>query len=184
MQLETDFDMNASVESEQPVAKPSKKGLIIGVVLALAGAGGGFYVTYSGIAKSLLGGGDSHVTPGGDSHAQPNDHGAPEAISHTGTDSSFVPLEAITISLGSRSQSRHLRFSAQLEVSSNHAAEVQRLMPRIMDVLNIYLRALDPHELEEPAALLRLRAQMLRRVQIVTGPGFVNDLLVMEFVLN
>ena len=53
-----------------------------------------------------------------------------------------------------------------------------------MDVLNIYLRALDPHELQEPAALLRLRAQMLRRVQIVTGPGMVNDLLVMEFVFN
>jgi len=25
---------------------------------------------------------------------------------------------------------------------------------------------------------------MLRRVQIVTGPGYVSDLLVMEFVLN
>jgi len=61
---------------------------------------------------------------------------------------------------------------------------VQALMPRIMDVLNIYLRALDPPELEEPAALLRLRAQMLRRVQIVTGPGLVNDLLIIEFVFN
>ncbi len=175
--------MNASVESEQPVAKSSKKGLIIGLVLALIGAGGGFYVTYSGVVSSLLGGADTQAAPSDDSHAQDGDH-ATAAPSQASRDSSFVPLDAITISLGSRGQSRHLRFSAQLEVAAGHASEVQRLMPRIMDVLNIYLRALDPHELEEPAALLRLRAQMLRRVQIVTGPGFVNDLLVMEFILN
>jgi len=32
--------------------------------------------------------------------------------------------------------------------------------------------------------LLRLRSQMLRRVQVVTGEGRVRDLLIMEFVLN
>ena len=39
-------------------------------------------------------------------------------------------------------------------------------------------------ELEDPAALVRLRAQILRRLQIVTGEGRVRDLLVTEFVLN
>jgi flagellar FliL protein len=57
-------------------------------------------------------------------------------------------------------------------------------MPRIQDVLNTYLRAVDVEDLEEPAALLRLRAQMLRRVQVVVGDGPVRDLLVTEFVLN
>ena len=32
--------------------------------------------------------------------------------------------------------------------------------------------------------LVRLRAQMLRRVQMVTGEGRVRDLLITEFVLN
>jgi flagellar FliL protein len=31
---------------------------------------------------------------------------------------------------------------------------------------------------------MRLRGQMLRRVQAVVGEGRVNDLLVMEFVLD
>jgi flagellar protein FliL len=57
-------------------------------------------------------------------------------------------------------------------------------MPRIVDVLNGYLRAVEVREFEDPAALVRLRAQMLRRVQIVTGEGRVRDLLVTEFVLN
>ena len=47
-----------------------------------------------------------------------------------------------------------------------------------------YLRALQTSDVENPSALARLRAQMLRRVQIVTGQGRVNDLLIMEFVIN
>ncbi|MBC7156526.1 MAG: flagellar basal body protein FliL, partial [Rhodobacteraceae bacterium] len=39
-------------------------------------------------------------------------------------------------------------------------------------------------ELLAPAALVRLRAQMLRRVQVVAGAGRVRDLLVNEFVVN
>jgi flagellar FliL protein len=51
-------------------------------------------------------------------------------------------------------------------------------------VLNGYLRAVETSDLENPAALVRLKAQMLRRIQIVTGEGRVRDLLVSEFVLN
>jgi flagellar FliL protein len=57
-------------------------------------------------------------------------------------------------------------------------------MPRVIDVLNGYLRAVEPGDFDDPAILGRLRAQMLRRVQIVTGTERVRDLLIMEFVLN
>jgi flagellar FliL protein len=77
-----------------------------------------------------------------------------------------------------------LRFSAQLEVAEAYKAEVELLKPRVMDVLNGYLRAVEVTDLENPSALFKLRAQMLRRVQIVTGEGRVRDLLIIEFVLN
>jgi flagellar FliL protein len=99
-------------------------------------------------------------------------------------DISFVPIEPIVVSLGPKSTSQHLRFTAQLEVTKSYAEEVGLLMPRILDVLNGYLRAVEIAELENPAAMAKLRAQMLRRVQIVTGEGRVRDLLVTEFVLN
>ena len=57
-------------------------------------------------------------------------------------------------------------------------------MPRINDVLNVYLRAVDERDFEVPRAMVRLRAQMLRRVQLVTPPGAVRDVLIQEFVLN
>ncbi len=77
-----------------------------------------------------------------------------------------------------------MRFRAQLEVPSKYKADVETLLPRVVDVLNSYLRALETGDLTDPSALVRLRAQMLRRVQIVTGEGRVNDLLIMEFVVN
>ena len=146
--------------------KKSKLPLIIGVVLALILGGGGFYATVSGM---ILGPKGDHATEG-EVAALP--------------DIGFVPLEALVISLGAAAQSRHLRFTAQLEVAASHTAEVTLLQPRILDVLNGYLRAVDVAELEDPTALVRIRAQMLRRIQIVSGEGRVRDLLITEFVLN
>lgn len=96
----------------------------------------------------------------------------------------FVPMDQMIISLGHISANRHLRFTAQLEVSEGARQTVEDLMPRIVDVLNGYLRALRLSDFEDPAALVRLRSQMLRRVQVVVGDGAVRDLLVMEFVVS
>lgn len=98
-------------------------------------------------------------------------------------DVAFVPIEPLVISIGGTDVS-HLRFRAQLEVRSTYREEVEKLMPRVVDVLNSYLRAVAVEDLSNNSALVRLRAQMLRRVQVVTGGDRVNDLLIMEFVLN
>jgi len=100
------------------------------------------------------------------------------------TDLVFVALEPLVISVRDQSGQGHLRFSAQLDVVPEHAVEVEALKPRIVDVLNGYLRAVTFAEMADPNALARLRGQMLRRIQVVTGEGRVKDLLIMEFVLN
>lgn len=148
--------------------KKSKKPLIIGLILALAGGGGGFYAVQSGM---LFG---EHVEEEIDSHAEIAP--MPDVL--------FVPMEPLIINLGHGAQNQYLRFRAQLEVGGAFEEEVTTLLPRVMDILNGYLRAVDMHDLEDPSALIRLRAQMLRRIQIVTGEGRVKDLLIMEFVLN
>ena len=68
-------------------------------------------------------------------------------------DVAFVPMDPIMISLPPGASARHLRFAGQLEVAPEHAAEVAGLMPRVLDVLNTYLRAVEVRDLEEPAAL-------------------------------
>ena len=155
-------------------AAPSRLPLVIGLVLALAGGGAGFYAVWSGL---LPFGQANQATETGDAPARP------EPVMDF-SDLVYVPIEPLVVSFADNGRSRHLRFRAELEVSSGEAQEVTRVMPRVVDVLNTYLRALRITDLEENAALPRLRAQMLRRVQAVVGAARVNDLLVMEFVLN
>lgn len=146
--------------------KGAKLPLIMGLALGLAGAGGG----YAAVEMGLIGGGAEADRP---------------VVSDTATpDLAFVALDPLIISLPGSGGRTHLRFLAQLEVTPGAADDVRLLQPRIVDVLNGYLRAVDLAELEDPTALIRLRAQMLRRVQVVTGAEKVRDLLIMEFVLS
>ncbi|MFN3971552.1 MAG: flagellar basal body-associated protein FliL [Gemmobacter sp.] len=157
----------AEAETPQDAApqKRSRMPLILGGVLAIVLGGAGFFATYSG----MILGGAAEISARG-----------PEPL----TDLGFVPVDPVVISLGPGSRSRHLRMTAQLEVGKAHASEVTLLMPRILDVLNGYLRAIEIAQIEDPAALIRIRAQLLRRIQMVTGEGRVRDLLITEFVLN
>lgn len=167
---------DATADTEPPKGR-SKLPLVLGVVLALAGGGGGFYAATSGLLP--FGGDETESHQGSEKPAGDGDLGA-DALG----DVAFVPVDPLVISLGKNAANRHLRFKAQLEVTAGKEAAVSKLMPRIVDVLNGYLRAVDVRDLEDPTALIRLRSQMLRRVQIVTGGNHVTDLLVMEFVLN
>jgi flagellar FliL protein len=157
---------NDDAPQEVAPKKRSKLPLILGLILFLALGGGGFYAVYSGM---ILGSG----------------HAAKEAGLRAGfAEVAFVPIDQLTISLGKASDKSHLQFTAQLEVNADRAEEVEALSPRILDVINGYLRAVDMADLVEPDALVRLRAQLLRRIQMVTGQGCVRDLLVTEFVLD
>lgn len=162
--------MSEDVESTEAAPKKSSKmPLIIGLVLAILGGGGGFYATWSG----MILGDAKHAAA---DPAKATVEGLP--------DIAFVPVDPLTVALNDRPEKVHLHFRAQLEVPAAYKADVELLLPRVMDVLNGYLRALQTADIENPSALARLRAQMLRRVQIVTGQGRVNDLLIMEFVIN
>lgn len=141
----------------------SGKGLLLGLVLALAGAGAGFYATYSGL---LATGGKPGERPASTKRVE------------------FVPIEPLTVSIGDPAGKRFLRFRAELEVEPGYGKDVAQMMPRVVDVLNTYLRSISMSDVEDPSSLLTLRSQMRRRIDLVVGGDRVNDLLIMEFVVN
>jgi flagellar FliL protein len=149
--------------------------LIVGVALAAAGGGGGYWAVTAGPFAQAAG--DTAAT---DAPAPDPPEDTPTPLAET----AFVPLETLVVSLGPEETARHLMFTAELEVDPAHEAEVARLSPRVLDVLNSYLRVISVSELSDPASLGVLRAQMLRRIQVVTGAGRVRDLLVTQFVVN
>lgn len=149
--------------------KKSKLPLIIGLVACLIGAAGGFFAVNSGFILS--------------SESDPGDDGSLAKVEDV-SDVAFVPIDPIIVTLRPGSSNKHLSFRTQLEVPNIYRADVEHLLPRIVDVMNSYLSALETKDFESPAIIVRLRSQLLRRVQIVAGVERVNDLLVMEFVLN
>ncbi len=155
---------------DEPKKKSSKLPLILGLVLAIAGGGGSFFAIYSGM---ILGGDPPEETAG----ENPTDE-------MPVPDVAFVEVEPLLIGIGRGRTERHLRFRAQLEVPAAERSAVEKVLPRVVDVMNTYLRAIEIQDLEDPSALVRLRAQLLRRVKVVTGPTRVNDLLIMEFVMS
>ena len=181
---ETDPDDAVQADGQGP-RKRGAKTLLISLVLALLLGGGGFYAVYSGLVP--LGGGD-HVDAAGkgkdgdmaDAKARAKDDGA----DHHYDQPAFVALEPIVLSLGEEASSRHLRVGLTIEVVPGAEDSVTEAIPRINDVLNTFLRAVDQRDFEVPRAMMRLRAQMLRRVRLVSPPDTVRDLLFQEFVLN
>lgn len=158
---------NTEKSGDEVPPKKSKMPLIIGLALMLSLGGGGFYAVYSGMILAP----SDQVQQGAEK--------TPDAL----PDIAFIALDPMVISIRGGT-SRHLRFTGQLEVETPYAKEVELLKPRVVDVLNSYLRAVDVRDLEDQTTLVRLRAQMLRRIQLVTGEGRVRDLLIMEFVVN
>lgn len=160
---------DAAAEAPVETKKSSKIPIILGLIVLILGAAGGFYASFSG---TILGPKTTNkiIADSSSVHAMP--------------DVTFVEIEPMIISILPASQGKHLRFRANLEVPSQYADDVQKLMPRVINIMNGYLRALDITDLEKPAILTRLRAQLLRRLQIIVGPEQINDVLILEFVIN
>ncbi len=155
-------------------AAPPKKGrgpLLIGVLLMFLLGGGGFYAAYSGLLPFGGGGGEA-------AHAKPRPAPAPGDLP------AFVNLGEMIVPLGPDATAEFLVIEIELEIRPEDAPALEALKPRVLDVFNTFLRALDERDIEAPSAAIRLRAQLLRRARAVTAPVEPADLLITSFVLK
>lgn len=159
---------DAAEPEEQTGKKGGRMPLVLGLVLAILGGAGGFYASWSGLAAGKVAETETAEMP----------------LLKEMKQLAYVDVDPLVISLTGAAPLKHLTFRANLEVRETEKDAVKHVLPRVSDALNSYLRALDPADLEDPAALSRLRAQMLHRVQVIAGSGKVTDLLILEFVLT
>lgn len=156
-------------EEEQAPPKGGSKTMIIGVLLAAIFGGGSFYATYSGLLLA----------------DDPEASEKKEVIANDAEGGmSYVEMEPILVSLGTGNQRSFLKFRAQLEVRDPYVDEVRESLPKIVDILVSYLRAVRPEDIEDPAALPVIRSHMFHRISLITGLDRVNDLLIMEYIIN
>ena len=164
---------------EEPPKKKSKA-LLFGLVGAVLLGGGAFYGVFSGMIPLPFGDdgakGEEKIA---EKEAEEDHYADPATIA-----ASFVPIEEMVISLGPETKAKHLKLQVSIEVKPGTEQDVQNISPRIVDVLNTYLRAVNQADLENPRSMTRMRAQMLRRVRLVAPEGAIRDVLIQQFLLN
>ena len=140
---------------------------MVTLVGALSLGGAGFYATFSGLSDKAL-------------HAGAVEHYESPALTEAPR---FLELDPLAITVGGADRLRQLRFRAFLQLGEPGGAQVAALQPRILDIFATYLRAIPVERLEDPTALIQLRAQLLRRVQLLAGDEAIRDLLIIDFVI-
>jgi flagellar FliL protein len=158
-------------EAEQDAegASPPKRQLPIKLILmvvgglAVVGGGGiGAYVAFSG---------PKEVKPAANVVKPP----------------AFVDLPEVLVNLSSAGSDRtqYLKIKVVLELSDQALmAQIQPVMPRLMDTFQTYLRELRPTDLDGSAGLYRLKEELTRRVNASIAPNKVNAVLFKEIVVQ
>jgi flagellar FliL protein len=153
---------------EAPAAKkkfalPSKKVMIIAAAGLLVLGGGGF-----GAWKFFGHHGDKHEKV----EVKP---------------AAFVDLPEVLVNLSSVGSDRtqYLKVKVTLEIPDKElAAQINPLMPRVMDAFQTYLRELRPTDLDGSAGLYRLKEELTRRVNTAVAPNRVTAVLFKEIVVQ
>lgn len=171
--------MSTPETNEETPAKKSKIPVFIGFFLALIAGIGGFYAMTSGLFSG---------TEGVESESVAREQGTddsplPGAVSSE-SNLVFLPIEPVVVNMPPDARHTHLRFVVQLEVDRAHVAELEKQMPRIVDIMNSYLRALEPDSFNDRQILAQIRVHLMARFAVTFGRGHVRDLLVMEFLLS
>lgn len=169
-------DDNAAASGAEGVDLPKKKVsgkkmalIIVAVLLLLGGGAGGAYF------MGMFGGEKGHAE--GDEHAK-------EAEAATNAAPVYLEMPAIVVNLTSTGRRQaYVKVRVNLLLSKeDDRTRITENMPRIVDSFQTYLRELSMEELQGSAGLLRLREELLIRVNAAVAPAVVKDVLFQEIL--
>jgi len=99
----------------------------------------------------------------------------------------FVDMPDVLVNLSSTGTERtqYLKVKIALELPDDQVqAQIQPVMPRILDTFQTYLRELRPTDLDGSAGLYRLKEELTRRVDAAIAPNKINAVLFKEIVVQ
>lgn len=99
----------------------------------------------------------------------------------------FLDLPDTLVNLSNTGSDRpqYLKVKIVLELPDQFmVAQVQPVLPRVMDSFQTYLRELRPTDLDGSAGLYRLKEELTRRVNNAIVPNRVNAVLFKEIVVQ
>ena len=102
-----------------------------------------------------------------------------------GNDEMAAPDLLVNLSNVGSDKTQYLKVKIVLELpDQTMVAQVQPVMPRVVDAFQTYLRELRPQDLEGSAGLYRLREELARRINVAIAPSRINAVLFKEFVVQ
>lgn len=169
--------------------------LILAPVLLLIGGGAGLY--FSGMLDKMLGKSTEHAAEGeagkeGEhAAAKEGEHGEKEGEGgeggHGGAEVSFLKIPDMIVNLNTAEGGppRYLRLSVQLELANAaDMAAVEKVLPRVVDQFQTYLRELRVQDLRGSKGMYRLQMELLSRVNAAAAPTQVKDVLFQEILIQ
>lgn len=180
-----------------PVEKPSKSKLplilmIVLPILTLTIGGGIAYFmgflnfggkkTHEHAADGEKG---DHKSEGGESHSEGHTDAKTEGGTGEGHDkdksvaSIFHPLPEMMINLSSDpGKVSYLKLQASLELDDAKSIDkLQKVMPRIQDTIQVYIRELKVADLKSSIGIEKLRQELLKRIQLIAKDVKIFDIL-------
>ncbi len=167
---ETDIDFEEGDEEGGGKKKMSGKVIVLFIALpalvVIGGIVGGLF------AFGILGGGDQE--------------GADMAMVEEAEPPVFYDMPEFLVNITTDSgPTRYLKMRVSLEVPSTEIlSEIELLMPRVVDGFQVYLRELRPEDLEGSAAIVRMKEELLRRLNLAVEPHEVRDVLFKEVIVQ
>jgi flagellar FliL protein len=78
-----------------------------------------------------------------------------------------------------------MKLHVALEVGdAKELPAIQALQPRIEDIFHVYLREMRPVDLQGSAAILRLKDELMRRVNLAVSPKKIEAILIKELLVQ
>jgi flagellar FliL protein len=100
----------------------------------------------------------------------------------------FLDMPDVLVNLsstGGGDHTQYLKVKVVLELPDQSlSAQIQPVMPRLMDTFQTYLRELRPTDLDGSAGLYRLKEELTRRVNAAIAPNRINAVLFKEIVIQ
>jgi flagellar FliL protein len=160
-------------EGNAPKKRFGKKFLLIagaGALVLVLGLGAGAYFLF------FSGSGDTHKTKMA--------NGAPAPL--VAPQVAFFDMPDIVVNIQtSDGTPAYLKLSVSLELdAADEKPGLQVLMPRIVDQFQSYLRELRVDDLRGSAGVMRLKEELLRRINVAAAPFSVRDVLLKEMIVQ
>lgn len=178
-----DGDNEATGDDPFEEKKGGKKKLIIiiaGVLVLLIGGGAGAY--FSGALDKFL----KKEPAAEEGHEGEAGHGEGGEHAEGAEGAQFLQIPDMIVNLNSEDGTpRYLRLSVQLELkSAADMAAVEKVLPRVIDQFQTYLRELRVRDLRGSAGIYRLQMELLARVNQAAYPTEVQDVLFQEILIQ